>query len=118
MHHVQTYLFAICFGNELFFVALYLMKWVDTPLDYKLAQEHPILMDLTWASAIALVCLPVCVLKNIINLVQLWKASKILVGVDLVERGMARRALEAKEFAASAAANSTALSEKPAMKAI
>ena len=33
---------------------------------------------------------PVSALKNIINIVQLWKASKILVGVDLVERAKAR----------------------------
>jgi CDP-diacylglycerol--inositol 3-phosphatidyltransferase len=29
-------------------------------------------------------------LKNIINFVQLWKASKILVGVDLAERAKTR----------------------------
>lgn len=32
------------------------------------------------------------VLKNVINVVQLWKASKILVGVDLAERAAARAA--------------------------
>lgn len=32
----------------------------------------------------------VCFAKNIINVVQLWKASKILVGVDLAERAAAR----------------------------
>jgi CDP-diacylglycerol--inositol 3-phosphatidyltransferase len=31
-------------------------------------------------------------MKNIINMVQLWKASKILVGVDLAERAKAREA--------------------------
>lgn len=33
---------------------------------------------------------PICLGKNIINVVQLWKASKILVGVDLAERAQAR----------------------------
>jgi CDP-diacylglycerol--inositol 3-phosphatidyltransferase len=40
----------------------------------------------------ALISFPICFTKNIINLVQLWKASKILVGVDLAERAMAREA--------------------------
>lgn len=38
----------------------------------------------------ALFCMPIFVLKNVINVVQLWKASKILVGVDLAERAKAR----------------------------
>jgi CDP-diacylglycerol--inositol 3-phosphatidyltransferase len=80
------------------------MKWVHSPLGYSL----PIVGPLTWASGLAVICFPVCVLKNIINMVQLWKASKILVGVDLVERAMARRAA----MEGLAAANSTALSEK------
>jgi CDP-diacylglycerol--inositol 3-phosphatidyltransferase len=99
-------LFTICFGNELFFVALYLMKWVHTPLGYTL----PIVGPLTWASALALACAPICALKNVINIVQLWKASKILVGVDLAERAMARRATIER----LTAANSTAVSEKTA----
>ena len=45
---------------------------------------------LTWPELIALLCFPVSVLKNIVNIVQLWKASKILVGVDLAERAKAR----------------------------
>jgi CDP-diacylglycerol--inositol 3-phosphatidyltransferase len=32
----------------------------------------------------------VCFVKNVINVVQMWKASKILVGVDLAERGRLR----------------------------
>jgi CDP-diacylglycerol--inositol 3-phosphatidyltransferase len=48
------------------------------------------LESLTWPELIALVCFPISALKNIINVVQLWKASKILVGVDLAERAKAR----------------------------
>ncbi|KAK2466984.1 hypothetical protein APHAL10511_001242 [Amanita phalloides] len=73
-------LFFVCAGNELFFVSLYLMKWV----------EKPVLGELTWAALLACVSFPVFVVKNIINLVQLWKASKILVGVDLAERAKER----------------------------
>jgi len=35
---------------------------------------------------IALVCFLISAPKHIINLVQLWRASKILVGVDFVDR--------------------------------
>lgn len=62
------------------------MKWVTEPIGLPF-----FLSSLTYAQAAALVSLPVCLLKNVINLVQLWKASKILVGVDLAEREMARK---------------------------
>lgn len=80
----------MCFGNELFYVALYLAKWVSTPLDPRLGAIHPWLAGLTWASALVCLSGPVCLLKNIINFVQLWKASKILVGIDLAERAAER----------------------------
>lgn len=77
----------MCAGNELFFVALYLMKWAPTPLGL------PGLLDgLSLAHVLALISAPICLTKNIINVVQLWKASKILVGVDLAERAKARLA--------------------------
>lgn len=87
---MQNTLFLVCAGNELFYVALYVAKWVDTPLFARLGDFVPAAAHLTWASALASVCFPVFVLKNIINFVQLWKASKILVGIDLAERAAAR----------------------------
>jgi len=78
-------LFLVCAGNESFFVALYLMKWVHTP-------TIPSLGNLTWPQLVACCCFPICFLKNLVNFVQLWKASKILVGVDLAERAKARQA--------------------------
>lgn len=74
------------------------MKWVQTPIG--LATPAGLvpyasyfvntLEDLTYPQALALLTFPICFTKNVINLVQLWKASKILVGVDLAERAMAR----------------------------
>lgn len=81
---LQRTLFFICAGNELFFVSLYLMKWMQTPVG------AGVVIGLTYEELLACICFPVCVVKNIINLVQLWKASKILVGVDLAERAKAR----------------------------
>jgi CDP-diacylglycerol--inositol 3-phosphatidyltransferase len=86
-------LFFICAGNELFFVALYLMKWVQTPIGLgSHLPFSPLIANLSYAQAMALASFPICFLKNVINMVQLWKASKILVGVDLAERAKAREA--------------------------
>jgi CDP-diacylglycerol--inositol 3-phosphatidyltransferase len=45
----------------------------------------------------ALVTFPIFAIKNIINVVQLWKASKILVGVDLAERAASRVAKQLEQ---------------------
>ena len=82
----QRTLFVMCAGNELFLISLYLMKWVKTPIGL----SHPLFLRLTWPEFVALVSFWVFLAKNIINFVQLWKASKILVGVDLAERAKAR----------------------------
>jgi CDP-diacylglycerol--inositol 3-phosphatidyltransferase len=62
------------------------MKWVTEPLGL-----GGVLEGLTFAQLLAILSCPVWFLKNVINAVQLWKASKILVGVDLAEREKARR---------------------------
>ncbi|KAJ6596830.1 CDP-diacylglycerol-inositol 3-phosphatidyltransferase [Mycena vulgaris] len=79
-------LFVVCAGNELFFVSLYLMKWTVTPIGL----PTNLLSTLTYAGLFALLSGPVFITKNVINVVQLWKASKILVGVDIAERKKAR----------------------------
>lgn len=71
------------------------MNWVQTPIG--LGVYFPWLTDLTWPELVAIPSAFVCVGKNIINLVQLWKASKILVGVDLAERAHAREVQAKKE---------------------
>ncbi|KAJ3513652.1 hypothetical protein NLJ89_g2830 [Agrocybe chaxingu] len=79
-------LFFVCAGNELFFVALYLIKWTSRPIGLSF------LGNMTYPELMALTSFPIFFLKNVINVVQLWKASKILVGVDLAERAAARAA--------------------------
>jgi len=115
-------LFLFCAGNELFYVALYLMHFEKTPIGEPfhqlsslfvaniipqippavispktLASISLILSQLTWPQLGALICAPVCLAKNVVNFVQLWKASKILVGVDLAERAKDRAVLEMRE---------------------
>ncbi|KAG5653975.1 hypothetical protein H0H81_008843 [Sphagnurus paluster] len=89
-NHPQRTLFFVCAGNELFYMSLYLMKWATEPIGLPSGLPYG-LSYLTYAQALAAVTFPICFLKNVINLVQLWKASKILVGVDLAEREMARK---------------------------
>lgn len=92
----QTTLFAFCAGNELFFIGLYLMKSYAgaSPIGYPFLQLAllapkswaPLIASLTWPQLLAVTTAPICLGKNIINVVQLWKASKILVGIDLATR--------------------------------
>ncbi|GMK59856.1 hypothetical protein CspeluHIS016_0900730 [Cutaneotrichosporon spelunceum] len=77
-------LFTFCFCNELFFVALYLNAFIDTPIT-----KHT---SITWPQLLAGLNFPIMLGKQIINCVQFWKASKILVGIDLIERQQARAA--------------------------
>jgi len=71
-------------------MALYLMKWTHSTIGLSGALE-----GFTYPALIALLTFPIFAVKNIINVVQLWKASKILVGIDLAEREAERRALKA-----------------------
>jgi len=66
------------------------MKWVHTPISF--LKGIPLVASITYPEALALATSGVCLVKNIINIVQLWKASKILVGVDLARRQEAREA--------------------------
>jgi len=83
----STTLFLVCAGNELFYVSLYLMHFYQNAIPVLVL---PILGGLNYAGLVALATFPVCFYKNIVNLVQLWKGSKILVGVDLTERAEQR----------------------------
>jgi len=98
-------LFFFCAGNELFFVSLYLMTSELTPIGYPFPllaayfppKIAPLVAQVTWPQLMAILTFPVCFGKNVINLVQGWKASKILVGVDLAERARAREEQEMKQ---------------------
>ncbi|KAK4686166.1 CDP-diacylglycerol--inositol 3-phosphatidyltransferase, partial [Tremellales sp. Uapishka_1] len=104
-------LFLFCFFNECFFVCLYLNAFWTTPLfsasspivsilSSRIGEISPklaahfvwALRSLTWPALVGGVTFPVMAGKQIINVVQFWKASKILVGVDLAERQAAREA--------------------------
>lgn len=58
-----------CVGCELFYVLLYVNHHFPNPM----------LADVCWYG-----CLPACVIKNIINVVQLADAARIIAGRDAV----------------------------------
>jgi len=77
------------------------MKWQSEPIGARPYAILPFdlpsfLANCTVPELLAWITGPVCILKNVINLVQLWKASKMLVGVDLAERQAAREASQNK----------------------
>ncbi|RSH85073.1 CDP-diacylglycerol-inositol 3-phosphatidyltransferase [Apiotrichum porosum] len=104
-------LFMFCFCNELFFVCMYLNAFIQTPISSVVLPElvvktgldkiAPCLLrgaaNLTWPQFVAALNFPLCAGKQIINVVQFWKASKILVGIDLVDRQKARAKKAAEE---------------------
>ncbi|KAB5596502.1 CDP-diacylglycerol--inositol 3-phosphatidyltransferase [Ceratobasidium theobromae] len=106
-------LFIFCACNELFFVALYLLSFGPyKPIGGPFASLSQLLLtfqpagkpvpelatvaqffaNFSWPHFLAFISFPICFAKNIINIVQLWKASKMLVGVDLADRAKAREA--------------------------
>lgn len=84
-------LFIFCLANETFFFCLYLnVFWTNS-----IAQSLPFLLTLThklgfpvmvgwvlenvsWPQLIAGITFPICAGKQVINVVQFWKASKIV----------------------------------------
>lgn len=94
----------------MFFICLYLIKWepgvpIGSPfpeLATLTATSFPkfiptFIVGMTWLKLLASFTFPIFLGKNIINVVQLWKASKILVGVDIAQRARVRMERAMKE---------------------
>ena len=93
-------LFTICFANEVCFVCAYLsafektsirssvlVKWLNEILPLRnLTYATPAALDaimdtlgtISWAQLLFWLTMPICALKQVINVVQFWKASKIV----------------------------------------
>ena len=89
-------LFVFCFANETFFVCLYLNKYWSKPLQHSLnipdawldalVQVSPelfkwtswLIKNVTWPQLVGAITFPICAGKQMINVVQFWKASKIV----------------------------------------
>ncbi|KAJ1941702.1 phosphatidylinositol synthase 1 (CDP-alcohol phosphatidyltransferase1) [Linderina macrospora] len=66
-------LFGFCFGNEAFFMLIYLVEYLTN--------------SLAWYCGVglAVVAFPVCVIKNVINVVQLYESAKDLAKLDAAQ---------------------------------
>jgi len=116
-YYSQRWLFFYCAGNELFFVCLYLMDFYPTPLGLQpewliaalpvhtanalttAAVQDPkgwaallfaVIRNATWPQIAGALTFPICAAKQLFNALQFWKAAKVLVGIDLIERAQAR----------------------------
>ncbi|KAI8320957.1 CDP-diacylglycerol--inositol 3-phosphatidyltransferase [Martensiomyces pterosporus] len=65
-------LFGFCFGNEAFFMLIYLMEYLDGFCFY-------------FVSFLALLAFPICVIKNTINVIQLYESAKDLAKRDAAQ---------------------------------
>ncbi|OZJ06771.1 hypothetical protein BZG36_00385 [Bifiguratus adelaidae] len=79
-YHNPIVLFLMCAGNELFYVALYVMA---NRANNKTWQVFGLDVDYT----LALVTFPVCFAKNVINWIQLVNAAKVLAQADMSDFG-------------------------------
>ncbi|KAI8142676.1 CDP-alcohol phosphatidyltransferase-domain-containing protein [Fennellomyces sp. T-0311] len=79
-YNSSTVLFIMCAGNELFFVALYCLKFFT--------------LNLAWW-VLLVVSGVICFAKQFINVVQIVNASKVLANIDQEERR--QKALSAKQ---------------------
>ncbi|RKP22699.1 CDP-alcohol phosphatidyltransferase-domain-containing protein [Syncephalis pseudoplumigaleata] len=75
-------LFLFCAGNELFFVAVYLLSFTLAASTVALPAWLPV-AGLQW---LALATLPICAGKQIISVIQMVGASRALAEKDLAER--------------------------------
>jgi len=78
----RAVLFTLCFGNEAFFLLLYLNHFWSGPAFFvPVANQHiPLVQIATYSMA------PLCLYKQFMNFVQLLQACKDIVAVDITER--------------------------------
>ncbi|BGP13546.1 phosphatidylinositol synthase 1 (CDP-alcohol phosphatidyltransferase1) [Rhodosporidiobolus nylandii] len=98
----STTLFLFCAANELFFVSLYILNTYSRPLLspsqlallppslLRLLTSFPAALDISWPHLLAALTFPLMAGKQVINVVQFWKAAKLLNDQDLEERYEAR----------------------------
>ena len=83
-YHNNYVLFGLCAANELFFVAIYLLSFPPR------STSPPFLgyfksIPLSYPYVLAALTFPFCLLKQVINLVQMANAAILLVDGDLEE---------------------------------
>ncbi|XP_065831070.1 CDP-diacylglycerol--inositol 3-phosphatidyltransferase-like [Oscarella lobularis] len=80
LYYTKTVLFIVCSGNELFFIVLYLLNFYEGP-ELPLGQFSIGLWRLC-----AYLFLPICVLKQVVSVIQMIGAAQQIAAIDLQER--------------------------------
>ncbi|CAK9837236.1 phosphatidylinositol synthase (CDP-diacylglycerol--inositol 3-phosphatidyltransferase) Pis1 [Schizosaccharomyces pombe] len=90
-------LFIFCAANEMFFVALYLLSFTPrTPPKLGYLPVPSFIystgeLPLSYPTLLAVLCGPICLAKQIINVVQLVNAANALVKMDVEQRRAAKK---------------------------
>lgn len=79
-YHSRVVLFIMCAGNELFFCMLYLLHFTSGPLVSIGGMSFGLWLALTWLT------LPICILKQVISIIQLTVACINTARLDESER--------------------------------
>lgn len=83
---VQVVLFLLCFFNEAFFVALYMLPFFRSLLESNIPIGSMGLRMAVTAIWMLRISLPGMILKQFINVLQLIRASQCLVAMDAQAR--------------------------------
>eukprot|EP01089_Gocevia_fonbrunei_P012599 TRINITY_DN3022_c0_g1_i1.p1 TRINITY_DN3022_c0_g1~~TRINITY_DN3022_c0_g1_i1.p1 ORF type:complete len:148 (-),score=5.77 TRINITY_DN3022_c0_g1_i1:113-556(-) len=73
----RSVLGALCFGNEAFWLGLYLCYWTSGPI---------LIGQLGLFNILTILVSPLMAIKQLMNLIQLLQASKDIVAFDCIER--------------------------------
>lgn len=76
-YYTKPVLFTLCFANEATYICWYLRYYAQQPEYQFIMNACPFLWYLD--NVLLIILTPLCVVKNIINIIQWWEASKELV---------------------------------------
>ena len=83
-YYTKPVLFTLCFANECTYICWYLRHYAQQPEYDYIMKPLPFLWYLD--NGLIIILTPLCILKNLINIVQWWEASKELVAWEENEK--------------------------------
>lgn len=82
LYYSRPILFTLCAANDSFFCVLYMIHWEKGLIIYG---------DYGIWEAIAIICFPLMMFKQLTNIIQMIEASKKLASIDVAERARAAK---------------------------
>ncbi|RKP09770.1 CDP-alcohol phosphatidyltransferase-domain-containing protein [Thamnocephalis sphaerospora] len=90
-------LFLFCAGNELYFVALYLLSFVNASTATVTDASLPAWLPVSALYWLAYISFPICAGKQLISVIQMVGASRALADKDIAERAEKRLAAQHRD---------------------